>query len=61
MLDPDPLPCFLLCSHQFFHVIQVILTSSAKKYDEIKDNIFPMDKKYKICFETDAIQKEYIK
>jgi len=40
---------------------KVILSSTDQKYDAIKDNIYQMDKKTKICFESDEIQKEYTK
>ena len=39
----------------------MILTTTDQKYADIKDNIYQMDKKYKICFESDAVQKEYMK
>merc|ERR1719427_1355821 len=38
---------------------KVIYTMAELKFDDIKDNIYPMDRKYKICFETEEIQNEY--
>ena len=38
----------------------VIFTMAKLKFEDIKDNIYPMDKKYKICFETEEIQNNYM-
>jgi len=40
---------------------KVILSKENKKYDDLKNEIFPMDKKFKICFETEEIEDEYTK
>ena len=37
----------------------VIFTLTKQKFEDIKDNIYPMDRKYKICFETEEIQNIY--
>ena len=39
----------------------VIFTTAKLKFEDIKDNIYPMDRKYKICFETEEIQNSYLK
>ena len=39
----------------------VIFTMAKLKFEDIKDNIYPMDRKYKICFETEEIQNSYMK
>ena len=39
----------------------VIFTTAKLKFEDIKDNIYPMDRKYKICFETEEIQNSYFK
>ena len=39
---------------------KVIFTTALQKYENIKDNIYPMDRKYKICFETEEIQNNYM-
>ena len=38
---------------------KVIFTLAQLKFEDIKDNIYPMDRKYKICFETEEIQNMY--
>lgn len=38
---------------------KVIFTNALSKYEDIKDNIYPMDRKFKICFETEEIQNSY--
>ena len=38
---------------------KVIFTLAELKFENIKDNIYPMDRKYKICFETEEIQNSY--
>jgi len=38
---------------------KVIFTSAESKFELIKDNIYPMDRKFKICFETEEIQNQY--
>ena len=38
---------------------KVIFTLAQLKFEDIKDNIYPMDRKYKICFETEEIQNAY--
>jgi len=38
---------------------KVIYTLAELKFEDIKDNIYPMDKKFKICFETEEIQNQY--
>jgi len=38
---------------------KVIFTSLETKFELIKDNIYPMDRKFKICFETEEIQNQY--
>ena len=40
---------------------KVIFTLAQLKFEDIKDNIYPMDRKYKICFETEEIQNDYTK
>jgi len=40
---------------------KVILSRENKMYDEVKDQILPMDQKFKICFENEEIEDEYIK
>ena len=39
---------------------KVIFTTALQKYENIKDNIYPMDRKFKICFETEEIQNSYL-
>ena len=29
------------------------------KFEHVKDNIYPMDRKFKVCFETEEIQNQY--
>ena len=38
---------------------KVIFTLGLAKFEDIKDNIYPMDRKFKICFETEEIQNSY--
>jgi len=38
---------------------KVIYTLAELKFEDIKDNIYPMDRKFKICFETEEIQNQY--
>ena len=37
----------------------MIHTLSRKKYEDIQNNIYIMDRKYKICFENEAVEQSY--
>ena len=70
-LEPESEPPFLATQAALLMALQpslfiifffqVILTAGEKKFDDIKDNIYQMDRKHKICFESDDIQKEYFR
>ena len=44
---------------QLFYLLQVVHTVCRQKFEDVKDNIYLMDRKYKICFENESVQMSY--
>ncbi len=42
--------------HVFAQFDQVFHTNSRQRYEDIENNVYPMDRKAGICFETDRVQ-----
>merc|ERR1711874_185884 len=38
---------------------KVVFTRNFSKFSELENNIYPIDRKYQICFETEEIQADY--
>ena len=37
----------------------MIFTTSRQRFEDIQNNIYIMDRKYKICFEDESVQQSY--